>query len=111
MLSPSLLFIGIKGRILAVDSATGREIWRTELKGSGFVNVVVENGGLYAATKGELYGLDPATGQIRWSNSLPGLGCDLISIASSAQSGIAIQREALKRNEDANVASIVAATS
>jgi hypothetical protein len=54
------------------------EIWRSELKGIDFVNVVFQDGDLYATTKGELFRLDPATGKILWQNPLKGLGwgCD-----------------------------------
>ncbi len=85
MAQSSLLFIGVQGTVLAIDRATGQEVWRSHLKGSDFVNVVLEDGDLYAATHGELYCLDVATGRTRWHNPLKGLGWGLITIAGNQQ--------------------------
>jgi len=81
MASASLVYIGIKGNVLALDRATGAEVWRAPLKGGDFVNLVLHEGDLYAATSGELFCVDAASGQVRWSNPLRGLGFGLISIA------------------------------
>ena len=99
-----LLFIGIKGTVLALDRATGREMWRTALKGAAFVNLVIQNDDLYAAAEGELYCLDPAGGQIRWHNRLKGLGYGLISIAQSGDQQWAVARENLRQKEQAVIA-------
>jgi hypothetical protein len=56
----NLIFIGIKGTVVALDCPTGSEVWRSELKGKDFVNVVLQGGDLYATTKGEIFRLDPA---------------------------------------------------
>jgi hypothetical protein len=37
----SLVYLGIKGTVVAMDRRTGVEIWRTPLKGSQFVNVTL----------------------------------------------------------------------
>jgi outer membrane protein assembly factor BamB len=95
------LFIGIAGCVLALDRATGQEIWRTKLKGSELVNVVLEDGALYAAARGEMYCLDPATGNIRWKNPLTGLGWGLITIASASGSQAVLLREKKRRDEEA----------
>ena len=55
----SHIHIGIKGCVLALDRATGQTVWSTRLKGSDFVNLVLEDGALYAANKGEMFCLDP----------------------------------------------------
>jgi len=34
---PDLIYIGVRGSVLALDRSTGVEIWRTELKGLDFV--------------------------------------------------------------------------
>jgi len=41
-----LVYIGIKGNVVALDRGTGREVWQTKLKGANFVNVTVERGQL-----------------------------------------------------------------
>ena len=95
----SLLFIGIKGTVLALDRATGREVWRTRVKGSDFINVVLDGGGLYATTQGEIFALDPATGEVLWHNKLEGLGLGLVSIASSSPAGTVVTGEEQRRRE------------
>jgi outer membrane protein assembly factor BamB len=80
-----LVVIGIKGTVLALDRATGGEVWRAKLKGSGFTNVVREGGALLAATHGELFCLDPHDGRILWHNPLRGMGFGIVSFASDAQ--------------------------
>ncbi len=81
MAASNLLFAGIKGCVVALDRATGIEVWNTALRGTDFVNVVLTDGDLYAATRGEVYSLDQSTGHIRWHNPLKGLGWGLITIA------------------------------
>jgi outer membrane protein assembly factor BamB len=36
------IYIGIRGTVVALDRASGAEIWRADLKGSDFVNVVLD---------------------------------------------------------------------
>ena len=55
-----VIFVGIKGTVLALDRATGTIQWRTELQGSDFVNVIQQDGDLYAATRGRLLPARPA---------------------------------------------------
>ncbi len=82
MVTSSLIYVGIKGCVVALDRATGTQVWLASLRGSEFVNVFLGDTDLYAATKGELFCLDPATGHIRWRNPLRGLGWGLVSIAA-----------------------------
>src|SRR5262245_58385933 len=85
----SALFVGTRGTVVAVDRASGDGLWATELKGGDFVDVMLVDGELYAASKGRLYRLDPATGAILWRNDLPGLGWGIVSIAGSHPAGAA----------------------
>lgn len=82
--SSGSVYVGICGTVLALDRSTGEEIWRTELKGSDFVNVALDGGQLLAAARGELFCLDAATGEILWNNPLKGLGWGLASFTSSS---------------------------
>ena len=77
------LYIGIKGHVVAVDRATGGEIWRTPLAGSTYVTVYSDRGGLYAGSRGALFCLDRTTGSILWRNNLSGLGYNLITFGGS----------------------------
>jgi outer membrane protein assembly factor BamB len=94
------LIVGLKGTVVAVDRSTGETLWSTNLKGSQFVTVVVEDGAIFAATSGRLYRLDPATGEVRWSNELPGLGYGLACIAGA--SGAALLGEYKRRQDDSH---------
>src|SRR5688572_2990487 len=101
----SLLYLGIKGTVLALDRASGMEQWRTPLAGSDFVNVVLDGDSVYATTKGEIFCLDPLSGQIRWNNPLKGMGWGLITIAGSS-----IVPMAQKRANDTAAAASMTAT-
>ena len=79
-----LLFIGASGKVLALDAATGTEIWRTKLKGSGTVLLYRGDSHLYATVSGELFCLDPDGGSVRWHNKLKGLGLGIVSMAATA---------------------------
>jgi hypothetical protein len=82
MKTSDLVFVGIKGSVVALDRATGLQVWATHLKGSDFVNVVLENGAILATCHGEIYCLDPLTGNGRWHNPLKGFGTGLATIAT-----------------------------
>jgi outer membrane protein assembly factor BamB len=99
MAQNSLVFIGIAGTVVALDRATGAEVWRTALKGTDFVNVALQDGDLYAAARGELFRLDPTTGNIRWQNPLKGLGRGLVTIATANGQQTVVMREKKKRDE------------
>lgn len=79
-----LLFIGVSGKVLALDASSGTEIWRTKLKGSGTVLLYRDESQLYATVSGELFCLDPDGGSVRWHNKLKGLGLGIVSMAATA---------------------------
>jgi outer membrane protein assembly factor BamB len=105
MAQRSLLFIGIAGTVLALDRATGEEVWRTELKGSDFVNVVQHDGDLFATAKGELFCLEASTGKVRWRNQLKGMGRGLITIAGASGQQTVLSQEKRRRDQEAAAAS------
>ena len=82
MKTSDLVFIGIKGSVLALDRATGQQVWATHLKGSDFVNVVIRDGAVLASCYGEIFCLDPLTGDALWHNPLKGFGLGLATIAT-----------------------------
>ncbi len=102
----NLIFIGINGYAVAIDRATGEEVWRTSLKGSDFVNVALSGRDLLAASRGRLYCIEPATGTVRWQNELKGLGWGLVSIAGTDVTAIA----EIERRRAANAAAATSAT-
>lgn len=77
------LYIGLGGHVVAIDRATGAEIWRTRLRSSSFVTISVEPDAIYAGANGELFCVDPATGAIRWHNKLRGLGMSVVAFGDS----------------------------
>ena len=87
MKTSDLVFIGIKGSVVALNRATGEQVWATHLKGSDFVNVVVQEGTVLASCYGEIFCLDPLTGNARWHNPLKGFGLGLATIATEPNAG------------------------
>ena len=83
----SLLFVGIKDSVIALDAATGAIVWHTPLKGSDYVSVLWDGTALYASNRGEVFCLDPASGAIKWYNELRGYGRGMVSLASMALPG------------------------
>ncbi|MEO7299312.1 MAG: PQQ-binding-like beta-propeller repeat protein [Verrucomicrobiota bacterium] len=84
MASSKVIYLGIKGSVVALDSASGAQLWTGHLAGSDFVNVVLDGDNLYATTHGKIFCLDPTNGAGRWSNPLKGMGYGLCSIASES---------------------------
>ena len=101
MAQTGMIVIGIAGSVVALDRSTGQELWRTNLKGGDFTNVVLHDGDLFATTKGELFCLDAATGSIRWQNPLKGLGRGLVTIATAGGQQTVMMREKRQRDEAA----------
>jgi hypothetical protein len=79
----SVMYLGIRGTVVALDRRTGAELWRTPLKGGDFVNLAIDGDSLFATARGEIYCLDPITGRVRWNNPLKGLGWGLVTIAGT----------------------------
>jgi outer membrane protein assembly factor BamB len=104
MARQNVIFIGIKGTVAALDRATGEGVWLTELKGSDFVNLVLDGDNLYATTKGEVFCLDPTTGAIRWHNPLKGLGWGLVTIATPSGGQVTSMAEKRRRDQAAAAA-------
>lgn len=104
-MTSSAIFIGIRGGVVALDRETGRQLWKAELKGSDFVNVMLDNDRVLAATKGKIFCLDATTGQVLWHNELPGEGRGLITIAtaSGSSSSVPPSREKQRRDDAAAV--------
>ena len=68
------IYVGAGGYVVALESATGNELWRTKLKSTQIVTVAVQGDAVLAGAGGELFCLDATTGSLRWRNKLKGLG-------------------------------------
>ena len=104
MKTAQLVFIGIKGSVVALSRVTGQQVWATHLKGSDFVNVVLEDGAVLASCCGEIFCLDPLTGNALWHNPLKGFGRGLATIATAHNPGTgnaAVLAEKRQRDEAA----------
>lgn len=106
------IFIGIGGKVLALRTMDGQEIWRKKLAtlAGGITTVALIGGRLYATCQGELTCLDPATGHIHWCNTLSGLGTGFIALAGADASPAAGQAASDAASAAAMVA-VMAATS
>ena len=82
-----LVFVGIKGSVVALNRATGEQVWAKRLVSSDFVNVVVEDERIFVTTNGEIYCLDSVKGDVLWRNKLKGYGIGLATIATSERIG------------------------
>jgi outer membrane protein assembly factor BamB len=87
MKTSELIFVGIKGSVIALDCASGREAWSSSLKGMDFVNVVLEDGKVLATCCGEIFCLDAISGRVLWHNPLKGYGRGLATMATESNPG------------------------
>jgi outer membrane protein assembly factor BamB len=111
MKSSELVFIGIRGAVVALNRNSGVRAWVARLKGSEFVNVVLEGNYIFAATYGEIFCLDPVTGQRIWHNPLKGYGTGLATIATSFGSSAPFLAETERRQRQSAAAAAVTAAS
>jgi outer membrane protein assembly factor BamB len=113
MKTSDLVFIGIKGSVVALDRSSGEQVWVAHLKGSDFVNIVVQNDAVLASCYGEIFCLDPLTGAGLWRNPLKGFGVGLATIATAGNLGngnASVLAAKRRRDEEAATASTTAAT-
>ena|SRR5947209_15358449 len=106
------IFIGIRGSVLALNRSTGKQVWAAQLKGAGFVNVVLDEQMIVATTCGEVFCLDPVSGHPLWHNPLKGYGRDLASVATEGRPGAggAVLVAEKRRREQEAAAAAAAAT-
>jgi outer membrane protein assembly factor BamB len=113
MRTSDLIFIGIRGSVVALNRATGEQVWATHLKGSDFVNVVLQNEAVLASCYGEIFCLDPLTGDALWHNRLKGFGTGLATIATENNPGAGnapVLAEKRRRDEEAAASASAVAT-
>jgi outer membrane protein assembly factor BamB len=83
MAKPEMVFVGIRGSVVALDKNSGARLWETKLKGSNFVMLLVAGGRVFAGAQGEIFCLDAGTGKLLWHDALKGYGLGLLSIATA----------------------------
>src|SRR5262249_29435392 len=114
MKTQDLIFVGLNGRVAALESNTGEMIWEWRApKGFGYVNLLVEPNVVVAASNGYVYGLDPKTGDQLWFNELKGYGLGVTSLASlsgSTSQPVVLQAAAADEAAAATAAGATAAS-
>lgn len=105
-----LVFIGIKGSVVALNRATGQQVWATHLKGYDFVNVVLEDRAILASCCGEIFCLEPLTGNALWHNRLKGFGTGLATITTEHNQGDGSAPVSVEKNRREAAASAAAAS-
>jgi outer membrane protein assembly factor BamB len=91
-----LVFVGLNGRVSAVDRDSGEIVWETHEKWAGDVSLLLDGDRLIAALNGYLYCFDPRDGRVLWQNPLKGYGCGVAALTSvrGQSSQTAIQQAA-----------------
>ena len=106
------LFIGIQGKAVCLDKATGDILWSSKLKSSSSVtNVYYEENQVFAYSGGHLFCLSADTGEIVWENGLSGYGFGACIIASENQSSAAAISSQIASQQAAASSTIVATSS
>jgi outer membrane protein assembly factor BamB len=106
------LFIGIQGKAVCLDKATGDILWSTKLKSSSSVtNVYYEENQVFAYSGGHLFCLNAETGEIKWENGLSGYGFGACIIASESQNSAAAISNQVASQQAAASSTIVATSS
>ncbi len=80
-----VVFVGLNGRVAALDRNTGTIIWdwRSPKPRRGYVSLLLlDERHLIASVNGYTYCLDPQTGRQLWFNKLSGFGTGVTSIVA-----------------------------
>ena len=77
-----LVFVGINGRVSALDRDTGEIVWESHEKWAGDVSLLLDGDRLIAAINGYLYCFDARGGRVLWQNPLKGYGCGVAALIS-----------------------------
>jgi outer membrane protein assembly factor BamB len=107
----TLIFVGIKSSVVALDAESGNAIWEMKLVGSDFVTVLWDGQALFAGNRGEVMRLDPRNGSILWHNRMKGYGMGVVSLASSRlpMQSTGVDGARAKRQHDAQQAAAAGA--
>jgi outer membrane protein assembly factor BamB len=84
-----LVFVGLNGRVIALQRDTGDLVWKWAPKTTtaGFVAFVVDGDRLFVSDNGYIYCLDAVTGEVLWHNPLTGFGTGIAMVATATAAG------------------------
>jgi outer membrane protein assembly factor BamB len=77
-----LIFIGLRGYVLALERDAGTVVWCNDQLKSGYTTILLDGDRLIVSTNGYIYCLNPLNGEILWSNPLTGYGCGVTHMVS-----------------------------
>jgi outer membrane protein assembly factor BamB len=80
-----IVFVGVNGRVAALDRRTGATVWqwKSPKRMGGYVSLLLlDERQLIVAVDGYTYCLHPRTGQQEWVNELKGFGTGVTSIVA-----------------------------
>jgi outer membrane protein assembly factor BamB len=77
-----LIFVGLRGYVIALDRDTGELVWNNSELNSGYTTLLLDGDRLIVSINGYVYCLDPLTGRLVWSNPLRGYGLGVTHLAS-----------------------------
>src|SRR5947209_19020837 len=109
-----LLFLGLNGRVAALDRESGEIVWEWTAKDpdkhravGGYMTLLVDQGQLFVSANGFTYRLDPVTGAELWANPLRGWGFGPTALATStaASQQVLTAASAKRAAEDVSPAS------
>ena len=108
MTASDLVFLGIRGSVVALEKNSGARAWEVKLKGSSFVTLLVDGNRILAGAQGEVFCLDAATGKTLWHDGLSGYGLGLMSIATQngSSNAAAAARQADEQQQASSAAMV-----
>jgi outer membrane protein assembly factor BamB len=77
-----LIFLGLRGYVVALDRETGEIVWSNDKLKSGYTTLLLDGDRLIASVNGYMYCLDPLSGDVLWQNPLRGYGVGVTDLAS-----------------------------
>ena len=104
-----VIFVGIGGTVLTLDSTSGNEVWSTAFNGADFASVILLGTTLYASAEGEVSAVDLASGEILWQHKLKGIGTGFVTFTGAGQVPPSMASRKRQQDNDGGAAAAAAA--
>lgn len=105
-----LVFVGLRGYVIALHRDTGEIVWDCSELNSGPITLLLDGDRLIASTNGYLYCLDPLSGRVLWNNPLKGYGTGIAHLVSMRGQSDHTMNQQQVAAENASSTAIVAIT-